>query len=699
MAEVILSVHWAIPPPPSPGRKTLNSSALLALAAVGLLISGLGTFWLLAGPIGIAYGALFLLVCAPGVPLGRALFGPRHLASWIAAMPVGYAMTTLAWWAVIFLGRATTPAFVAAWATACAGAWLATRRCQSPLVALPAWTRRDTTALCLLLLLVPAIVARPFSKLGSTDAEGNRLYRAYFVADFVWHTALAAELAKHERRPVNPFLSPEPVHYYWTYFRIPATVSAQTGIDVQTALKLNATGTAFLFLAAIYLAAWAALPAWPFATAVGVALTFLGPSAEGLAAIVDLLRRGRPLAELRDLNIDAVASWAFKGVRVDNLPRAMWYNPQHSFSLALGLVAIPVALWCGTRPRAAAIVLVGCALGASVAFNPLLGASACAVYGLSTVVATVTGRGGIRDLVRHGLAIVPVALALAWCTFNEVGDGAGSALVFGLWGAARNATVLNVLLQLGPILIPMAIGLWPKGATPYAPVWPAIVGVALGLGLMHFVALTVNPAWVPFRGGQVFLVLAPAIVARGLVHLWESRLRRWAVAVVAGVAITGFPTTIIDAYNTQDVTNRGMSPGAEFHWTLVVTPLEQDALNWIRTATPPNAVVQAEPIIRGRDTWTFTATFAERRMATGIPISLLPVPAYAERNARVQALYASGDPRFAWQEARSLGIDYLYVDVIERTAYPAGVAKFDAHPDLFTSAFKNAEAAVYAVRP
>ena len=48
--------------------------------------------------------------------------------------------------------------------------------------------------------------------------------------------------------------------------------------------------------------------------------------------------------------------------------------------------------------------------------------------------------------------------------------------------------------------------------------------------------------------------------------------------------------------------------------------------------------------------------------------------------------------------ARRLGIDYLYVDKTERSAYPA-VAKFDRYPVYFTPVFKNAEAAVYALRP
>ncbi len=139
-------------------------------------------------------------------------------------------------------------------------------------------------------------------------------------------------------------------------------------------------------------------------------------------------------------------------------------------------------------------------------------------------------------------------------------------------------------------------------------------------------------------------------------------------------------------------------PDAEFHWTLVLTRAECDALEWIRTSTPPQAIVQFEPTVRGRETWSLIPSFAERRMATGNALALLPTPAYAERNDRVRRIYASADARAAWQDARSLGIDYLYVDATERSAYPA-VSKFDSSPEYFSPAFRNSEAVVYAVRP
>jgi len=564
----------------------------------------------------------------------------------------------------------------------------------------------------LLLLLVPTLVAPPFARLGEVDRSGNHLYRAYFIADFVWHTALTAELAKEAPRPRNPFLAGERVHYYWTYFRIPATLAQRSGVGIENALKLNAFATALLLAAAIYIAAWAALPEWPFLVAAGVALTILCPSAEGLAGIVDVVRRGLPISELRDLNIDAVAAWGLKGLRIDNLPRTMWYTPQHGFSCLLGVLAVPVALCGGVRAKPPAILLAGCLLAASLAFNPLLGAAFCAIYGVTILIDAIRKRASVGDVLRHALAVIPVAVALAWCTLNEVGEGAGDVLHIGFWGPARNATLLTFLMQFGPILIPMAGALWPKGQRSLATLWPAFTGVVLAIAIMHLVTLTVDQFWVGFRAGNLFLVMAPPLVAYGFVRLRLAGLDRLAWGVAAVVLLTGLPTTVIDAYNTQDVSNRHLwrdaerarggnvpfDPQSEYRWTLMITPEEWEALTWIRLNTPPTAVVQAEPIVRGRETWSLIPTFAERRMATGNALALIARPTYEQRNRLIKGIYSGSDAHLAWQQARALGIEYLYVDDTERTAYPH-VSKFDAAPDLFKPVFRNAEAVVYALRP
>ncbi|MGH9329374.1 MAG: hypothetical protein ACRD09_02935 [Vicinamibacterales bacterium] len=547
-----------------------------------------------------------------------------------------------------------------------------------------------------MLLLVPALVGSPFARIGTSDIEGNRLYRAYFTADFVWHTALVAEMMKGTQPPRNPYLASQPVHYYWTYFLVPAAIAGETPIrDVEMALKVNALCTALLFVAAIYLAAWSAVPAHGFAVAVAVLLTTVAASAEGWKGIIDLLGRGRSLGGLRDLNIDAMTAWAFGGLRIDNIPRSMWYTPQHSMAFAVGLISMPVAVTGGVRVHPGAVALTGLALALSVTFNPLVGVMLSAVYGVAVVGGALRTRADIRDVLTYVLAALPVVAAVGWCAFNQVAEGAGSVLRFGLLGPARQRPIASFLLSFGPILIPAGIGLLTVRSVPFSRVWPAFAGVILAVLVMHFVTLEVDLFWIGFRTGQLFFVLVPALVARGLIILWQAGFRRLAIAVVLIVLAAGLPTTVIDAYNAQDVDNRRMGPG--FHWTVALTPAEQEGLAWIRTHTPAEAIVQAEPTVRGRETWSLIPSFAERRMAGGLPISLMHVPEYDTKSAQVRQIYTSDDAVAAWQIAKQLGIDYLYVDAIERLAYP-GVAKFDAHPEYFSAAFRNAEVTVYAVK-
>jgi hypothetical protein len=671
--------------------RVLGGALILASAWVVFAVAGLS---------GAVYVLLFALATVPGLPLGFAMFGRHHAAGWIAGTLLGYALTALTCWAIVFLGVASLPAFILGWGALGAFTWIGITRIRDrsaqPLVDLPAWSREGTAALLLVLLLVPALVGPPFSKIGAIDAEGNRLYRAYFTADFVWHTALVAEMTKHTQPPRNPYLASEPVHYYWTYFLVPATIASLTHRNVEQALELNAFCAALLFISAIYLAAWAAVPAHPFAVALAVALTTVAASAEGLAAIVDLIRRGQSLAVLRELNIDAISSWAFKGLRIDNLPRAMWYTPQHAMACALGLLAVPVAIWAGVRARPGAIALAGAALAASVTFNPLLGAAFSAIYGIAILLDATRQGAGRRGIGHHAIAAALALAAVGWCFLNQMTDGAGSALHIGFVNPARNAPLVTFLLSFGPILLPAVVGLWPNSSSFLSRARPAIAGVALSILLMFFVTLTVDIFWVGFRAGNLFSVFVPALVARGFVALGSPRWKPVGIGLALLTLVLGLPTTIIDAYNTQDVGNRLMSVGG-FHWTIALTPAQQEGLAWIRTQTAADAVVQAEPVIRERETWTLIPSFAERRMAAGLPISLMHVPAYDEKSEQVRRIHASMDADAAWRIAKELRIDYLYVDGTERAAYPA-VSKFDAHPEYFTPVFTNAEVGVYRIR-
>lgn len=89
-------------------------------------------------------------------------------------------------------------------------------------------------------------------------------------------------------------------------------------------------------------------------------------------------------------------------------------------------------------------------------------------------------------------------------------------------------------------------------------------------------------------------------------------------------------------------------------------------------------------------------------MAAGRPISLLGGTTggteYAERSDLVRTMYRTSDPREAWHIAHALRIGYIWIDAVERAAYPSGSAKFDARPELFAPAFRNGEVRIYHVR-
>ena len=599
------------------------------------------------------------------------------------------------------MGIASALSFAAAWAVMSALIWIVCGRGpRTRLIELPAWSPREARILILLLLIVPAVFLFPYKNLGSFDAEGNRLYRAYFTADFIWHTALTAELAKYQMPPVNPYLGDRTIQYYWTYFLVPAAISQEGPgnlADIESSLKVNALLSGVLFLGAIIAAAWAASFS-AVGTAFAVAIAVLAASAEGSYAIWDLVSRGRSLVGLTDLNIDAMSAWEFSGLRVDSLVRSMWYNPQHSMSAALGLLAMPVAGLGGVAAPLGGIAMAGLALALSTTFNPFIGGLFSLVYG-AAILADAIAQRRISALLRHATAAALASLAVGWCVANDMVEGASCVVLYGLGGYARNAPIATLMLSLGPLILPAVLGMWPPWRIPRR-AWPALAGTALGLAVFYLVRLSVEGSYIGFRAGQLLQLAMPGLAAIGFGRLWAGgrATRAAAVALCALLVAVGLPTTLIDSYNAQDVTNRRMGPG--FHWTIALTPDEQEAHAWIRRETPRDAIVQMDPIAHGRETWSQLPTFAWRRMAAARPISLMNIPEYAERSRRAHRIYSDRNPATAAKLAAELGLDYIFIGPAEEKGNPAAsLEKFERRPDLFRPVFANAGTRIYAVGP
>jgi hypothetical protein len=477
---------------------------LIASCALAILA---GTVAWTTGAPGILYLVCWILICAPGVPLGIRAFGRRG-PGLIAGAAIGYGVTSLAWWAVIALHVPSRATFAAGWIAATVVLLALARAWRTPALTLPRWERADSVALCLVLLLVPALMGMPYRNLGRADADGRRYYRAYFTADFVWHVALTAEMTRFEMPPRNPYMADRSLHYYWTYFVVPATLSAVGPgpvRDVQVALKANAIATAALLLGSFFCFAATATRRRTVA-AVAVVFVVLASSAEAFAAGYDLLSRGRSLLALRDINVDAVTAWWYNGLRLDGVHRTMYYTPQHGLSCAVGLLAMTVAAAGGARVPFRTVMLSGLLLGGATFFNPFLGFAFCAIYGLAILADAFVSHRGVIVILPHAAAAVLPVCAAGWGILNAMSEGAGEALTVGWTGHARNAPVATLMLSLGPVLVPAIAGFLASRRVWGQPARTAGAGILVGLFLFYFVMLT-DQFWVGFRAGQILLAM------------------------------------------------------------------------------------------------------------------------------------------------------------------------------------------------
>jgi len=668
------------------------SRAVKPLALVHVILLA-ALAWIIGGAGGWLYIAAYALAAAAGLPLGFVLFGSSHAAGWIAGGVLGYGLLAFLWGLAVQGGVPRLPVFLLIW-IALPIALRFVCRSGRPIVSLPSWTRRDTAALLLALLIVPALAGVPFSRIGERGEDGQRRYRAYFTADYLWHVALTAELARFDSPPRNPYLVSEPLHYYWTYFNVPAVLSSMSSRDaIDRHVLLNALCAGTLFVAAIFIAAWCAVPrAGPVAIAVVLAIT--AASAEGLYAIWDISSRGAPMSELRELNIDAITSWFLQSLTIDSLPRSLWYTPQHAFACACGLIALLIAGARGLNQPIAASVIAGVALGLSLVSSPFLGGSFALLYGLTSLWTAIAERRAARVLIA-AIAAAPVGAALAWCAWSGTFEGAGGNVAIGLSRRAARAPYRTLALALGPILVLATIGLV-AAVRRRLPVYAAAVSLVFGIFLLYFVTLTKEEIWIGWRAGQIILVSIPTLAAAGIA--WMADTRQWlATVVIAVVACLGLPTTLIDTYNASDTDNFLVGPG-QFKWTVALPRDSEAATNWIRHSTPSGAVVQMSIGPRGRETWTLIPAFAQRRMAAGQPISLLRADAYDRASRDADAMFAAVDPSEAWRLARALGVHYVFVDGVERRAFgPAAIDKFrDAR--YFSPVYRNADAEVFQVK-
>ena len=659
------------------------TSAAVVLEVVA--VAGLGT-----GLVLMAVAAWF--ACS-GTVFARAALGDApaaRLSAWFVGPALGFGLSVMGLLLLWVLGLQNWGALLAAPFLTIALAAVA-KRGGGVDIRVPTLTRSDTAAAVAAMLLVPLISFAPYDMVRHQVPDGEA-YRAYFTADFVWAMSATAELAKGDVPPDNPFRHGEPMRYYWMSHLLSGAMyrsMATLGVRSEPVILVNGLMFGLAFVPFMYWLARSvgATTGWAF---VGVATAFIANSYEGADMIRAVITHGDTWETLRETNIDAVSRWFYKGMAVDGLHRLFLYQPHHltgyvlSLSalwlvgLATSVAALSVALWCGILLAAGLLFSTFAALIVAPATALLYAwrlsqqrawrdAWQCATLagaplGLGVFLTRVLGYTNPADGLLMTIGVNPVALKnWSWVVFVSFGP----LLLFGVPALLRPSWVRHA------------------GAAP----------AALAMSAVSFYFLVDVPdmggVWVGWRSGHMLLIAFAVAGAAGLSALWSYAESKAAVAVVAVVAVLlALPTVAIDVFNAQDITNR--HDGAGFPWTLIITPAEREALDWIRDNTPPDAVVQAEPFVRDQATWAYVPAFAERRMAAGLPISMIPHHRYAEASRDVRfGIFTAVSALSAHEWANFLAIDYVLIGERERRAYGPQVDRMKARPDLFEVVFRN----------
>ena len=676
------------------GRAPSRKRGIVTLVAIAAYLASLVA---VASPAALAFGLFTQLIFVlPGVAIVRAI-APSQ--GWLTAVGFGP-----------FIGQALgSLVLTLLWITGAHGVWLLVAAPAIVLVlALPArrlagrWTlpavdAADAIALTMALLIVPIVAGLPFAHLGEITANGQD-YRAYFTADYVWRRAVVSELARGDVLPINPYFAGDPLHYYWMphVFSAVQYRFASGWATLDELLTMQSIGIDAMFIAFLYAMA-RAFRVKPWAAAAGVTFVVFASSFEGLYAWWDFARQGAPLAAVKSLNIDAVSRWYFQGIPIDGLQRVLFYQPHHAIGYVIGMIGL-LSIALRTRAQdAGAFGVAGMCLGLSIAvssFACLMVTAGAALYEAASLMRAFS----VRRAFTHALAAgVPIGAAVGLVFALRYVDNSGSVVELAVNRLALHNFWWVTFLSFGPVLIVGAAAIAFSGRRPRR------LGVFAALALASvFFYFFVNvrdhqDVYVGWRVGH-FLFMSAVVVIGALIDDLPSLSRNLRRAAIIGIVLmfaAGVPTAAIDIYNTQDTTNHSEMPAGRA--TLRLTPDDLQVFDWIKHNTAAKAIFQVDPVARNPEHWAYVPAFAERRMAAGIPISMIPLAKYERASAEIRLIYDE-PPLLAYERAVRAGINYIIVGPQERNGHPGAEERFGSIPDLLPVAFSNGTISIYEVR-
>jgi hypothetical protein len=418
------------------------------------------------------------------------------------------------------------------------------------------------------------------------------------------HASILMSAVEHGVPPENPFFADRPLRYYWMFHVGAAATGALGDVDPTIAFAIG-NGAALLAFALLLARLGADAFRSKRAAALSVVFGFLGlnplggfefltkqPGHEPIAELTDLARGRDPILYIQALAVDdedRITATFTKFMNVSSFPQAL--------ALLVASWILVVAL--SRKARASTFALLATCVAGGLALSPITGASAGLASGIAAgLVFLRRARDATlrrRPLLIAGALVLGLAVALPLILLSA--GNSENAI-----GVGPTATkVVRTLLNLGPLaLLALPALLWLRRALTPAPedrdalaqLWLNAL-LLMGLGVvLHF---AVNSEYKLIRMASPLL----GVLAAGAVALLFMRLRRIAFASVVVLLVAPFVPTNAIAWNAYRWHARADLPFTGVDGRIVLDPGAHPiatAYEWLRTKTPPDAIVLAHPL-------------------------------------------------------------------------------------------------------
>ncbi|MDX2199979.1 MAG: hypothetical protein SF069_13540 [Phycisphaerae bacterium] len=526
--------------------------------------------------------------------------------------------------------------------------------------------------------------------------------------DYVKHHAIMMALETGPLPLRSPFYAAapdEPYYYYHYAYLWPAALRILSfgTIPISVAFGLHSALVAVAFILLIFVIARRLTGSDGRALFAAACASIIG-GWDVIPIAFQVLSQGRAIPAIFD-------SWIPSPWRIHNLGTQFLWCPQHVHAL---LTLTLVGEWLARMPHSRAWLALGPLFAASIfgssAFVSLTAFPAAAILALRSLAPQQpTGSEGIA-IIRRFAALLWIAVAsLALMMLQLPGYLEMGRRIGGGFTTAWDRLPVAILGRLAP---PGVIANWLDA--------PWILFIDLGIVAVALAALAMGPArrfvrdpvllLLLLAGGMGaigtftlhdrahefvygFRVCVMALSAAGAIaaaFLWPAnRSARLAKIGIVYAVLLGLPVGLLEL------------PLMASRALLRAAPLEADrgALTWIRANTPPNAVVQGDPISRFE-----TVQLIDRRAAVLDPdnahvqvFTPRDLPAMRAARDAARALFTSNDAAAIESTIRRLRVEYLLVGSAER-ALCGECSIFDTLASL-EIAYRDDAARVYRVRP